>query len=224
MLTKAFLMFFGYFVIQFVGAALLMSVGQLSPEMASFVVSLILLVFALYLYGGHLKAEWYRFRQQEPRFGRFILRMSGFYFLMLVLRVAMLMFAGLFVDIETLGQNQDILNEAAATLPVIATLILVAIYAPIVEELVFREAMIGPVNRHKKWLVVLMTLISMLLFTYLHSFTLADFALYLPITFILTYIYWKYERNVIVSILFHFINNFIAVVLMFYMLFAGTLN
>lgn len=223
MLTKALLMFIGYFVIQFGGALLLINVGQLAPDMASFVISIVILVFALYLYGGHLKAEWHRFRQQEPKIGRFILRLFGFYLLMLVLRVVLLMVAGYFVDIEALGQNQDILNEAAASLPMIATLILVAIYAPIVEELVFREAMIGVVDRSKKWLLVLMTLVSMLLFTYLHSFTLADFALYLPITLILTYIYWRYERNVITSIMFHFINNLIAVILMFYMLFTGTL-
>ncbi|MGO4927445.1 lysostaphin resistance A-like protein [Fundicoccus sp. Sow4_F4] len=217
MVKKSAILFLGYFGIMIVGSSLLMQFTDI--VYASFIVSMILLVLALFLFKDHLMAEWHRFRADTPSLLRFSGKLFGYYLLMLLLRIAGIWLLDLFMDTSTLGQNQEILNDAAENMNVLANVLLLTIYAPIVEELVFRQAIIGPWAKDKRVMIIVSTIFSMFLFTYMHSFQWADFVLYLPITVVLTQIYWEYDRNIVPSILFHFLNNAIALAMM-YVLFA----
>lgn len=217
MLKKSTLLFFGYFGIMIFGPLLLLQFTN--SIAASFIASMILLVLALFLFKDHLIKEWHRFRAETPNMLRFIGKLFGYYFLMLLLRIAGIWLLELFMDTSTLGQNQEILNDAAQSMNLIANVLLLTIYAPIVEELVFRQAIIGPWAKDNRLVMIASTLFSMFLFTYMHSFQWADFVLYLPITIVLTQIYWEYDRNIVPSIIFHFLNNAIALAMM-YVIFA----
>lgn len=217
MLKKSAILFLGYFGIMIIGSGLLMQFTNM--VYASFIVSMVLLVLALVLFKDHLVKEWHRFKADTPNLPRFFGKLFGYYILMLLLRIAGIWILELFMDTSTLGQNQEILNDAAQNMNLFANVLLLTIYAPIVEELVFRQAIIGPWAKDKRVMIITSTIFSMFLFTYMHSFQWADFVLYLPITVVLTQIYWEYERNIIPSILFHFMNNTIALIMM-YVLFA----
>ena len=217
MLKKSAILFFGYFIVMILGSGLLMPF--MSIITANFVVSMLLLLFAVILFKDHLAAEWDRFRAETPNLGRFFGKLIGYYFIMLLLRIAAITVLDQFMDTSTLGHNQEYLNEAAQNMSMLANVLLLTIYAPVVEELVFREAMMGPWKKNNKYVLIGSTIFSAFLFTYMHSFEWADFALYLPITIVLTKIYWEYDRNVIPGMLFHFGNNMIALAMM-YLLFA----
>lgn len=217
MLKKSAILFLGYFGIMIIGSGLLMQFTNMLY--ASFIVSMVLLVLALVLFKSHLVEEWHRFKTDTPSLLRFFGKLFGYYFLMLLLRIAGIWILEIFMDTSTLGQNQEILNDAAQNMNLIANILLLTIYAPIVEELVFRQAIIGPWAKDKRIMIIASTIFSMFLFTYMHSFQWADFVLYFPITVVLTQIYWEYDRNIIPSILFHFMNNTIALIMM-YVLFA----
>lgn len=214
---KSAILFFGYFGVMFIGSGLLMQFTNL--VYASFIVSMFMLVLALYLFKDHLLAEWQRFRVAAPNLWRFFAKLLGYYMIMLLLRIVGITVLDQFMDTSTLGQNQEILNSSAQSMSLFANVLLLTIYAPIVEELVFRQAIIGPWARDKRWMMIASTIFSIFLFTYMHSFQWADFVLYLPITVVLTQIYWEYDRNIVPSILFHFVNNAIALGMM-YVLFA----
>lgn len=219
MLKKSVILFLSYFGIMILGPSILIALTSL--ENASFIVSMLLLALAIYLFKDHLNAEWHRFRAETPSFGRFFLKLFGYYLLMIMLRVVGIWLLGFFMDTSTLGQNQELLNETAQNMNWLSNILMLTIYAPIVEELVFRQAIIGPWAKDNRLLLIVSTAFSVLLFTAMHSFQLADFVLYMPITIVLTYIYWKYDRNIVPSILFHFLNNSVALAMM-YVLFSIT--
>ena len=69
MLKKSAILFFGYFIVMILGSGLLMPF--MSIITANFVVSMLLLLFAVILFKDHLAAEWDRFRAETPNLGRF---------------------------------------------------------------------------------------------------------------------------------------------------------
>lgn len=123
-----------------------------------------------------------------------------------------------FIDVDNLLQNQQVLNDLSTTLPFLPLFFLLTIYAPIVEELVFREGFIGWVDKNNKTLVKILTTLSVILFTFMHGIMIIDFLLYLPLTLVLTRFYFTYNYNVVASIFFHFINNAIALIFMYILL------
>ncbi len=214
---RSAILFFGYFGVMIIGSGLLMQFTDL--VYSSFIVSIFILVLALYLFKDHLLEECRRFRAETPNLWRFFGKLMGYYFFMLLLRIVGIWVLDHFMDTTTLGENQEILNNTAQSLNLFANVLLLTIYAPIVEELVFRQAIIGPWAKDNRMMMIASTIFSIFLFTYMHSFQWADFVLYLPITVVLTQIYWEYDRNIVPSILFHFVNNAIALAMM-YVLFA----
>ncbi|UTO24055.1 CPBP family intramembrane metalloprotease [Corynebacterium pseudotuberculosis] len=93
---------------------------------------------------------------------------------------------------------------------VIATLVL-ALFAPIVEELVFREALIGWAK--SKVIVAVMAVISGVTFLYFHApFDPAGIAFYLPGTISLIAIYLIFRKNIAASMVAHIVFNTVAAI------------
>ncbi|MEY6435010.1 CPBP family intramembrane glutamic endopeptidase [Corynebacterium pseudotuberculosis] len=91
--------------------------------------------------------------------------------------------------------NQSAAKDAINGSLMVATILTLAVFAPIAEELVFREAMMGWAPG--KVSLTIATLVSGLLFVYLHaSFTLTGFIYYLPGTASLIAIYLLFKRNI----------------------------
>lgn len=190
----------------------------MSTNALTIITSALLLVIAFILYGSFLKEEFQRFKINLQTWGKFILKSFGFYVLLYFLRVLVLVLLMNFMDVGNLLQSQRTLNYLSTTLSFLPMFFIVSIYAPIVEELVFREGFIAWVNKDNRSLLITMTVLSVIVFTASHSFTLADFLLYLPLAMVLTRYYFDYDRNMVGSIFYHFVNNTIAVITMFVLL------
>ncbi|EPH12772.1 CPBP family intramembrane glutamic endopeptidase [Facklamia hominis] len=172
---------------------------------------LLTMIIAYLLYKDELKRQWLALKGQNFRqlFPKQFLKL---YFAMLVIRIISMQIIGLFVDPNLLGQNQEIINQIAQSTPYIMTFFMTVLFAPFVEELVFRQALIGSFQS-KKWLNI-MTFVSVILFTLAHMMHWADFVIYLPMAAIIVYFYRHYQENVIASMAFHGLNNLIAALLL----------
>lgn len=176
---------------------------------------LLTMIIAYLLYKDELKKQWLALKGQNFRqlFPKQFLKL---YFAMLVIRIISMQIIGLFVDPNLLGQNQEIINQIAQSTPYIMTFFMTVLFAPFVEELVFRQALIGSFQS-KKWINI-MTFVSVILFTLAHMMHWADFVIYLPMAAIIVYFYRHYQENVIASMAFHGLNNLIAALLLSFLL------
>lgn len=217
--NKGIIMFIAYFILMIGGGAILVTQYAEPNQMdmvlkGQLLIQAGLLIIALLLYRKHLVSEWHRFRQENPDM-KAVLKKMGLAFLgIILLRMITMVVLNLFMDIESLGQNQQALNEMSKQMPVWGISFMTVIFAPVVEELTFREAILGNLAGKRRSLVILATLFSIILFTALHSMVWADFLIYLPLALTLTYFYFYYNRNVIGSMLFHFLNNLAALLMM----------
>src|SRR5699024_12109873 len=115
---------------------------------------------------------------------KFILNSFGFYVLLYFLRVLVLVLLMNFMDVGDLLQSQRTLYYLSTTLSFLPMFFIVSIYAPIVEELVFREGFIAWVNKEDRSLLITMIVLSVIFFTAPHSFILEDFFFYITLSLI----------------------------------------
>ncbi|PEY74302.1 CPBP family intramembrane glutamic endopeptidase [Bacillus cereus] len=107
--------------------------------------------------------------------------------------------------------NQDAVNQAASEVPFIFALILVGVAGPIVEEIIFRHIL---VNKFSSYVgTAIASIISILIFTVLHSQNLSDFAIYLPGSVIFTVAYLISKRSLAYIIAIHVLNNVLSLIL-----------
>ncbi len=108
-------------------------------------------------------------------------------------------------------ENQEQLLEAGAEVPLIFTLLVFGILGPILEEIVFRHILI---NRFSHYIgTAIASIISILIFTFLHTNQLSDYAIYLPGAVILTIAYLISKRSLAYVIAIHMLNNCLGFIL-----------
>ncbi|AKE16281.1 MULTISPECIES: CPBP family intramembrane glutamic endopeptidase [Bacillus] len=109
-----------------------------------------------------------------------------------------------------LGQpeNQEQLLETGAEIPLIFTLLVFGILGPILEEIIFRHIIL---NRFSHYIgTAIASIISILIFTFLHTNQLSDYAIYLPGAVILTAAYLISNRSLAYVMAIHMLNNSIT--------------
>ena len=117
---------------------------------------------------------------------------------------------------EVTSDNQEQIEKMMSTNNAVTMFVLVCVVAPILEELVFREAIIGSFKKSLN--VHVLTFISAFLFVLLHALSndaagLIDWTaalMYVPLTIPIVGMYRYYNDNVFASISMHFLNNLIA--------------
>lgn len=108
-------------------------------------------------------------------------------------------------------ENQEQLLEAGAEVPLIFTLLVFGILGPILEEIVFRHILI---NRFSHYIgTAIASIISILIFTFLHTNQLSDYAIYLPGAVILTIAYLLSKRSLAYVMAIHVLNNCLGFIL-----------
>lgn len=132
-----------------------------------------------------------------------------------VVRVVLTMLLALVVPLQQ-TDNQANIESLLNSTSVVLMLILTCVVAPIVEELVFREAIIGAFkDKMNPWIL---TAISIFFFVLLHSISNSggiDWSaalMYVPLTIPLVGIYRYYKDNVAASMLMHFVSNSVAMI------------
>ena len=132
-----------------------------------------------------------------------------------VVRVVLTMLLALIVPLQQ-TDNQANIESLLSSTSIVLMLILTCVVAPIVEELVFREAIIGAFkDKINPWIL---TAISIFFFVLLHSISNSggiDWSatlMYVPLTIPLVGMYRYYEDNVAASMLMHFVSNSVAMI------------
>ena len=113
------------------------------------------------------------------------------------------------------SDNQEQIEKMMSANDAVTMFVLLCVVAPILEELVFREAIIGSFKKSLN--IHVLTFISAFLFILLHSLSkdagginwMASL-MYVPLTIPIVGMYRYYNNNIFASISIHFINNFIA--------------
>ena len=132
-----------------------------------------------------------------------------------VVRVVLTLLLALVVPLQQ-TDNQANIESLLNSTSIVLMVILTCVVAPIVEELVFREAIIGAFkDKINSWVL---TAISIFCFVLLHSLSNSggiDWSaalMYLPLTIPLVGMYRYYEDNVAASMLMHFVSNSVAMI------------
>lgn len=207
------IMFFGFFI-NMILFGVLGATGVIDMYTSTALSSITNVMLALFLFGDHLKEEWARFKTQTTL--KKILWLSFLLFIINVFaRTVLMTLFEPYLDLESLGMNQQALEEMQTQINPLLFIFFTVISAPLVEELVFRESLNGWVNKANRVLVVIMWIVSTLLFAGAHVVSLQDFLIYLPLSISLLYMYVRFDRNIWGSISFHFVNNALSVILMY---------
>ena len=132
-----------------------------------------------------------------------------------VVRVVLTMLLALVVPLQQ-TDNQANIESLLNSTSIVLMLILTCVVAPIVEELVFMEAIIGAFkDKVNPWIL---TAISIFFFVLLHSISNSGgidwnaALMYVPLTIPLVGMYRYYEDNVAASMLMHFVSNSVAMI------------
>lgn len=108
-------------------------------------------------------------------------------------------------------ENQEQLLERGGEVPLIFTLLVFGILGPILEEIVFRYILI---NRFSHYIgTAIASIISILIFTFLHTNQLSDYSIYLPGAVILTIAYLISKRSLAYVMAIHILNNCLSFIL-----------
>ena len=162
----------------------------------------------VFIFRKDLKRDFTYFKKYFREYSSLVFKMYGFSLLILViLTLSIKLYTGI-----SNATNQVVLNKMFTKAP-IYVIILALIYAPISEELMFRGIFRKLINN--KWLYIIT---SGVLFGIAH--VIDDFKNIKELLFILVYsslgcflssIYYK-SNNIFTNIMFHFIQNFLAVI------------
>ncbi|HHK5538953.1 CPBP family intramembrane metalloprotease [Bacillus cereus] len=105
-------------------------------------------------------------------------------------------------------ENQEQLLETGTGIPLIFTLLVFGIIGPLLEEIVFRHIIL---NRFSHYIgTAIASIISIIIFTVLHTNQLSDIAIYLPGSVILTVAYLISNRSIAYVMAIHMLNNSIT--------------
>ncbi|MBJ9978827.1 CPBP family intramembrane metalloprotease [Bacillus sp. S70] len=108
----------------------------------------------------------------------------------------------------TQPENQEQLLETGTGIPLIFTLLVFGILGPLLEEIVFRHIIL---NRFSHYIgTAIASIISIIIFTVLHTNQLSDIAIYLPGSVILTVAYLISKRSIAYVMAIHMLNNCIT--------------
>jgi len=108
-------------------------------------------------------------------------------------------------------ENQEQLLERGTEVPLIFTLLVFGILGPILEEIIFRYILIKRFSHYIGTAIA--SIISILIFTFLHTNQLSDYAIYLPGAVILTIAYLISKRSLAYVIAIHMLNNCLGFIL-----------
>lgn len=209
-----------FYLVNFFSWDLMVDNQIVSPQWASIIVYTILFIISLMIYGKHLIKEWQRFKKETYNRKQFLTDVVIASVLGAVLTAITFYGSDYFWGGGGIPENQDNIHGVIDSVPMIFSAIMITLFGPVIEELTFRESIIGAFFQSKGLWYATTIFISIIAFDLIHVVNLYEFWSYLPMAVILTLFYIRYKRNVWSSILLHVFYNFIgyliAVLAMFF--------
>lgn len=190
-----------------------------NPQWASFYSYLMLFLIIFLLYG---KKIYKSFCSVKKRTKSLLVIIGNLLFPMIIGYGTTLLITYVmknFLNVDILPQNTENIKEIQGTLPLALTFIMMTIFAPIIEEVIFRESFLSWVDKKKPLLLRIMTIVSVVVFAGMHidPSRLENFVsllYYLPLSVALTYVYLKNDREIFASVASHSITNLFAFIFM----------
>ncbi|NLV99517.1 MAG: CPBP family intramembrane metalloprotease [Clostridiaceae bacterium] len=212
-MARASMMIVLFYLMQYSGRGLLLEYGIVSAPWASFIVYAILFLAGILLYGKQLVTEWSRFRKRKKKIWNFLLEVLLWSLLSVAITVALYFsIMGIF-NVSILPSGQSAVRQAINSLPAIPALLLIAVSLPFVQELTFRESIIGVSERTRKFRLFMASLVSVAAFVLIQTNNLWEICYYLPFAVLLTAFYHRYDRNIWASTTLHVFYNIVTYLL-----------
>ncbi len=161
-----------------------------------------------------LKADWIKFKNKLGR-NVIIIVVSTLLILPATIIVSVIYDQ---LGIKGVSENESLiralLQHPYAWVMTIATVL----FAPLIEELMFRKFLIGTIETKFKWNPVVAVIISTVIFSLVHVVSDVVFIFqYIPLAAIITLSYHYSDNNIYVSIGVHLLNNLIATLSSFFL-------
>lgn len=198
-----------FFLINFGLWEVLVATG-INRSWASFTVYAVLIAVVIAIWNKELLSKWDQFKKEIKSWRIFFIEL-------LIWLAASSVLAYMFqyiVNGSFKTQNTETVGTMADTIPPILTCIMMSIFTPFIEELTFRQSLIGWVNKSNKAVITIMAIISIIVFDCIHLYELREFFYYLPLSIGLTTFYIKNNRNIYSSIIMHALANLPGAVMM----------
>ncbi|NLC88790.1 MAG: CPBP family intramembrane metalloprotease [Clostridiaceae bacterium] len=212
-MARASMMIVLFYLMQYSGRGLLLDYGIVPAAWASFIVYAILFIAGILLYGKQLVTDWSRFRKRKKKIWNFLLEILLWSLLSVAITVALYFTISGIFHVSILPGGQSAVRQAINSLPAIPALLLIAVSLPLVQELTFRESIIGVSERTRKVRLFMASLLSVAAFVLLQANNLWEICYYLPPAVLLTAFYHRYARNVWASTGFHVFYNIVTFLL-----------
>lgn len=182
----------------------------MSEAYASFSVYGVLVLIVIGIWQKKLQMEWQRFKQEVRSFKKFFIELVC----LLIVGVVLANLFQYFINGSLNTDNTENVRSMVDTIHPILSVFMISAFAPIIEELTFRESIIGFVKKENKMLIMVMVLISIVIFDCIHLYRWQEFFYYLPLSVVLTVFYIRNNRNVYASMIMHACANLPGIILM----------
>lgn len=185
------------------------------PAWYQFLFYLLFLVGMIYMCKDFLQNEWHHFKT-SINIKKWLKQLLFYFFIIYISNVVLSVILS-FLTTQDTSANQDALQTMLEHTPFL-TISVALVFAPIVEELVFRGVIF---NFFKNKGFFIAALVSSLLFGFIHIMpnSISDIpfvVVYATMGWVIAYSYHK-TGNIYTSMTLHFMNNFIALVGMFFL-------
>lgn len=189
-----------------------------SITLPQFLGNLTLIVLLLVLLGKSLVADFKKFRKDWLKNIGIIILSFG------AILVGMNLIGSVYelLGIEGSSNNQELINYALSSSTKYYMMISIVLFAPLLEELIFRKLLFGLVETSMKLSGIVAVIISSVVFAALHI----DFSNLKDLVFIFQYLflagaisfsYYKFDRNIYIPIGIHFLNNFLSLLVILFL-------
>ena len=175
-----------FFLINF-GLWEIMVRNNISKEWSSFFVYLILFIIMILIWNKELINEFKRLKEETDSFKKIIFEM-----ILILVFTSILGFGLLYLVTGKLStENTENVSTMVNSIPPIFSCVMMSFFTPIIEELTFRESIVGLSKiKFKRVVLVILSVISILVFDLIHLYSWQEFFYYLPISMGLTFFFF----------------------------------
>ena len=179
-----------------------------SGEWASFVVYVLLFVIVVLLFCKEIREAWLDIVSIQLKNKRFYMKWLIFLAIDLALTIVVVLLASKYFP-AIMPVNNENVKAQLDSVPILLGVIQGCVFAPVIEETVFRYSIIGKPESKSK--LVILTIISIVMFDCIHIVAPLEFFYYLVPAIILT-LFYNWNKNIIASMLLHSSINVIGYV------------
>lgn len=211
-LNKVILLYVVYFLYTMLGSMLASKLNISNSAYIMMPADILFLAFSVVIYKNNLKNDFQKFKKTK------MLKTIGTIVLGIVSIILLNGIMGMLTDIFLPDVNMDSNTSAMLTLlrtsPIYA-FFKVLIFAPIAEEILFRESISTCVKDNILFIIFSALIYTMMNFIFNSStLTLVDLLVYFVPALLFSFIYIKNDRNIIIVMIIKFIMQFIPFIML----------